>query len=66
MLEYIETIVDEMRGANRSAVFALLRSLEAEANAVLSHARTLSLGHGRPGMVAVRRSQWLGAHDALR
>ncbi len=38
MLEHVETIVDEVSGANGGAVVPFLWSLEAEPNAVLSHA----------------------------
>ena len=41
MLEHIETIVDEVRSADGGAVISLFRSLEAEPNAVLSHAGAL-------------------------
>ena len=41
MIEHVETIVDKVRGANGGAVVPFLGSLEAEPNAVLSHAGAL-------------------------
>lgn len=41
MLQHVETIVDEVGGPDGCAVVALLGSLEAEPNAVLSDAGTL-------------------------